>query len=94
MDRWQIVFHRASPLFDNAYFIATGRVMPMVEACCIYMKIWAGFPKVPKENQPLEILAYTGTDRIGFVPSPLMGSIRLFASRMWKGSCAHSRFYR
>ncbi len=44
--------------------------MPMVEACCIYMKIWAGFPKVPKENQPLEILAYTGTDRIGFVPSP------------------------
>ncbi|KYC86072.1 hypothetical protein B4096_1048 [Heyndrickxia coagulans] len=40
------------------------------------MKIWAGFPKVPKENQPLEIPAYTGTDRIGFVPSPLMGSVR------------------
>ncbi|KWZ83472.1 hypothetical protein HMPREF3213_01248 [Heyndrickxia coagulans] len=50
MDRWQIVFHRASPLFDNAYFIATGRGMTMVWALSIYIKIWAGFTKVPKKT--------------------------------------------
>jgi len=50
-----ILFNPVSPLFGNAYFIATGRVMTMVWALSIYMKIWAGFPKVPKENRPLEI---------------------------------------